>query len=153
MSAPAPPLLDAAAIAARIPHAGRMSLLQRVVAHDARRIECASESHRDAAHPLRDADGTLPAAAAIEYASQAMALHGALAAADGTPPAAGFLAALRAVTLHVATLDAIDGDLIVAAELLAGDARQARYAFALRDEHGAVLAEGRATVILDALPR
>ncbi len=80
-----PPLLDHAAIAARIPHAGRMCLLDRVIAWDEDGIVCESDGHRtddrdrrrDGPHPLVR-DGALPATAAIEYAAQAMALHGAL---------------------------------------------------------------------------
>lgn len=145
------PLLDAAGIAARIPHAGSMCLLQQLVAHDERRIECRTASHHDAGNPLR-LDGTLPAACAIEYAAQAMALHGALAAPQGAAPAAGFLAAVRNVELHAARLDDIAGDLVVGADKLAGDPRQALYAFTLHDEQGTLLVSGRATVILDALP-
>ena len=69
--------LDRAGIAARIPHAGSMCLLHALLDWSATTIACSAVSHRDADNPLRDAHG-LPAAAAIEYAAQAMALHGAL---------------------------------------------------------------------------
>jgi predicted hotdog family 3-hydroxylacyl-ACP dehydratase len=149
-----PATLDAAGIAARVPHSGNMCLLDRLLNWDAERITCSASSHRDPANPLRTAGGLL-APVAIEYASQAMALHGTLSAesaAPGTPPTPGFLAAVRGVKLLVPRLDTVEGDLQVAAQRLMGDANQALYAFTLRSAAGALLVEGRATVILNALP-
>lgn len=143
-----PPVLDAAGIAARIPHAGRMCLLDALLAWDADGVRCRATSHADAHNPLRGPGGLL-AACAIEYAAQAMALHGAMNAAPGSTPSAGFLAAARQVRLHVPRLDTVAGALIVTAHKLAGDARQASYRFALEDESGRPLADGRATVVLD----
>ncbi|MFT3817434.1 MAG: hydroxymyristoyl-ACP dehydratase [Rubrivivax sp.] len=140
---------DAAAIARLIPHQGRMCLLDAVLDCSAAQIRCRATSHCRADHPLRDADGALPASAAIEYAAQAMALHGALNAKPGVNGQPGFLASARGVRLQVPRLDEIDGDLIVQAEHLAGDERQAMYRFALHDAGGRCLVEGRATVVLD----
>lgn len=149
-----PQTLDHAGIAARVPHSGSMCLLGRLVGWTAERIDCRASSHRDTANPLRlpGLQPHLPAVAAIEYASQAMALHGTLSAAPGSPPVPGFLAAVRGVQQHVARLDDIPGELSVTATKLLGDARQAQYQFLLADEAGRVLVEGRATVILNALP-
>jgi predicted hotdog family 3-hydroxylacyl-ACP dehydratase len=146
-----PQTLDHAGIAARVPHSGSMCLLSRLLAWSPEHIECRATSHVDAGNPLR-LDGHLPAVAAIEYASQAMALHGGLSAAPGTPPTPGFLASVRGVTLHVPRLDDVPGALLVSARKIAGDQRQASYSFALHDAHGRALVEGRATVILNALP-
>jgi predicted hotdog family 3-hydroxylacyl-ACP dehydratase len=140
--------LDHAAIAARIPHAGTMCLLDSLLDASPAHVRCRVTSHADAANPLRSG-GRLPAPAAIEYASQAMALHGALHAAPGVPPTPGFLAAARGVRLHVARLDDVAGALIVTATRLAGDARQALYRFTLADENGRALVDGRATVVLN----
>jgi len=165
-----PTTLDHAGIAARVPHAGTMCLLDHLVRWDADEIECGIVNHADATHPLRDrtrdtargADGRavdfgLPAACAIEYAAQAMALHAALEAsrrASGAPPTPGFLASAREVRLHVPRLDTAAGPLRVQARRLAGDHGQAMYRFALHDAAGACLAEGRATVVLNSpLPR
>lgn len=93
------------AIAALIPHSGAMCLLARLERWDARRIVCSATNHRDADHPLRTRRGLL-AACAIEYAAQAMALHGALLGqAAGTQATPGFLASARGVQLHVMRLD------------------------------------------------
>ena len=150
MTAAAPATLDRAGIAARVPHAGRMCLLDALLAWSDTRVRCRASGHRDADHPLRTAAG-LPAAAAIEYAAQAMALHGALSSeASGTdaPPTPGMLVALRRVRLLVPRLDTVAGALTVDAERLAGDAGQALYAFALRDADDRLLVDGRATVLL-----
>ncbi|HSQ72310.1 MAG TPA: hydroxymyristoyl-ACP dehydratase [Rubrivivax sp.] len=147
----APATLDHAGIAARIPHAGRMCLLDTLQSWSADAIRCTATSHGDAENPLR-LDGALPTAGAIEYAAQAMALHGALCAAPGATPRAGFLASVRGVRLLAPRLDTVAGALVVTATRLAGDAVQALYGFTLHDERAALLAEGRATVILDAIP-
>ena len=45
--------LDRAGIAARIPHQGRMCLLDRVLEWDDNRILCSAASHRAGDNPLR----------------------------------------------------------------------------------------------------
>jgi predicted hotdog family 3-hydroxylacyl-ACP dehydratase len=142
---------SAAAIARLIPHQGRMCLLDAVLDCSPAHIRCRATRHHDPEHPLRslrDPVG-LPAPVAIEYAAQAMALHGALNARPGVRGRPGFLASARAVRLPQPRLDLIDGALIVQAWPLAGDERQALYRFALSDEHGRLCAEGRAAVVLD----
>jgi len=146
-----PATLNHAGLAARIPHSGRMCLLDTLQSWSAGTVHCTATSHRDAANPLR-AGGVLPAAVAIEYAAQAMALHGTLCAEPGTAPRPGFLASVRGVRLLVPRLDDIEGALTVTAQRLAGDSGQARYAFTLHDDRATLLVDGRATVILNALP-
>ena len=146
-----PATLDHAGIAACVPHSGSMCLLDRLLSWSADEIRCSAISHLDTGNPLRQS-GVLPAPAAIEYASQVMALHGHLGAAPGSPPVPGFLAAVRGVDLHTPRLDDIEGELLVTAHRLLGDARQAQYCFTLHDARGKLLVEGRVTVILNALP-
>ena len=136
-------------IEALIPHSGRMCLLARLEAWDEQRIVCAATNHRDADHPLRTRRGLL-APAAIEYAAQAMALHGALIGqAAGTPATPGFLASARGVQLHVLRLDELPpGELRIEATRQAGDARQILYAFNI-SHAGRPVAEGRAAVVLN----
>ena len=142
------PTLDRAAIATLVPHHGAMCLLDRVLAWDASSIRCAATSHRRVPHPLA-LDGALDATAAIEYAAQAMALHGRLSAGDGATPKAGFIAAVRDVVLHVPRLDTVDGELLIDCEQQAGDARQAVYRFEVSSEGGMALCSGRITVVLE----
>lgn len=144
--------LDRAGIAALIPHSGSMCLLARLQSWDAQRIACMATNHRDADHPLRTASG-LMSPCAIEYAAQAMALHGALIGQDaGTIASPGFLASARGVQLHVLRLDDLPpaelDELHIEATRQSGDARQILYSFQVRHA-GRMLAEGRAAVVLN----
>jgi len=147
--------LDRTWIEGNIPHHGRMCLLDEVVEWDARHIRCRSGTHRLPNHPLRS-QGRLGIACGIEYAAQAMAVHGALAAAIPAGLKArsevGFLAGLRNVRLHVLRLDDIETDLICEAALVAGDRGSALYEFTLRSEARRLLS-GRAAVVFDANKR
>jgi len=140
--------LDRAWIASRIPHQGDMCLLHSVELWDAQRIRCVAGSHRDPDNPLRS-HGRLAAACGIEYAAQAMAVHGALLAPQQARPRMGFLASVRAVTLHVGRLDDIHADLVVEAESFSSDGNNVLYDFAVQAE-GQVLLAGRAAVIINA---
>jgi predicted hotdog family 3-hydroxylacyl-ACP dehydratase len=151
VSAPAP-LLSRDGIAALIPHNGSMCLLARLDAWDVQRIACAATNHRDPDHPLRTRRGLL-ASAAIEYAAQAMALHGALIGqAAGTPATPGYLASARGVQLNVLRLDDLPAcepdELRIEATRQAGDARQILYAFTVHHADS-LLAKGRAAVVLN----
>ncbi|NMF88027.1 hotdog family protein [Aromatoleum petrolei] len=143
-----PTTLDHDGIAARIPHHGRMCLLAGVETWDADAIRCRATSHRDADNPLRDADG-LPATSAIEYAAQAMAVHGALLASAGDAPRPGYLASVRSVEIAVERLDTLAADLDIGAERITGNDNQILYSFTVAAD-GRVLVSGRAAVILDA---
>lgn len=135
-------------IEAHIPHKGGMCLLDAVVEWSPERIRCTSASHRRADNPLRES-GRLGAACGIEYAAQAMAVHGALVAGEEGPPRQGFLASVRGVELDVSRLDDVEGELDVLAERLSGDADNVLYRFEVRGDGRRLLA-GRAAVILNA---
>jgi predicted hotdog family 3-hydroxylacyl-ACP dehydratase len=138
-----------------------MCLLDEVLAWDATRIRCRSNTHRAADNPLR-AHGRLGAACGIEYAAQAMAVHGALIAASAPlastvsshlrgsiGAAVGYLASVRNVALHVSRLDDLAEELIAAAERVTGDARTVLYEFSVRSA-GLLLLSGRASIVVDA---
>ncbi|RQR33749.1 3-hydroxylacyl-ACP dehydratase [Burkholderia sp. Bp9143] len=157
VSTPMPPLatatLDRAWIAAHIPHDGAMCMLDRVEAWDAARIRCSATSHRDPHNPLRSR-GRLASVCGIEYAAQAMAVHGALLGAqqaqtEHARPRAGYLASVRNVDAFVDRLDTFELPLIVDAERIGGDDRSVLYGFTLRCGER-VLLGGRAAVMLDA---
>jgi predicted hotdog family 3-hydroxylacyl-ACP dehydratase len=143
-----PQTLDQAGIARRIPHSGSMCLLERLESWDAQAIHCTTTTHARAQNPLRTASGLL-SPNAIEYAAQAMALHGGLLAAEGSEPSAGFLASARNVRLAVERLDDVEGALHVHAQRISGDVNQILYEFAVKDAGGRPLAEGRAVVVLN----
>ena len=135
------------AIAALVPHGGGMVLLERTVAWDDSFIVCRTRSHLDPANPLRRA-GRLAAVCGIEYALQAAALHGGLAA-GGVPQPCGFLATLRDVTLHAERLDdPALGDLLVEARLQRHEEGGSIYALEVRSISGRTLVSGRAVIAL-----
>jgi predicted hotdog family 3-hydroxylacyl-ACP dehydratase len=125
-----------------------MCLLDGVERWDDRHISCVSRTHRAADNPLR-ADGRLPAVCGVEYAAQAMAVHGGLVGKTAGRPRAGYLASLRNVVCRSDRLDNLAGDLVVDAELLAGDGERVIYRFALRVGDVEVLS-GQAAVVLSA---
>ncbi|MEM5424861.1 MULTISPECIES: hotdog family protein [Paraburkholderia] len=150
-AAPGAPL-DRAWIAARIPHSGAMCLLDAVQSWDETRIRCIATSHRDPHNPLRSR-GRLAAVCGVEYAAQAMAVHGALLGAlDGAEaerPRVGFLASVRTVVAHIERLDTLAAPLAIEAERVSGSGNTVLYGFTVRGE-GRVLLTGRAAVMLDA---
>ncbi len=140
-------MLDRAAIAARIPHAGSMCLLDHVLSWTQDSIHCRASSQCDQDNPLR-AGGRLGAANAIEYAAQAMAIHGALRAGADSAPRAGFLTSVREVEFHAAQLDQAE-QLDIHAECLSGDGNHLIYSFRV-EAAGSPLVSGRCSVMIDA---
>lgn len=141
--------LDHAWIARHIPHQGSMCLLDQVEEWDQQRIQCRATSHRAADNPLR-ADGRLGAACGIEYAAQAMAVHGALLApADNIRPRVGYLVSVRGTRLHVPRLDDIAADLRVEATCITRSENNILYQFSV-SAAGRLLLDGRAAVVVDA---
>ncbi|GAA0571460.1 hypothetical protein GCM10009416_07600 [Craurococcus roseus] len=140
------PPLGRDAIARLVPHGGAMCLLDRALAWDADSIACEADGHRDPANPLRR-DGRLPAVCGVEYALQAMALHGALAA-GGTAQPMGYLSSLRDVSLGGAErLDTLAGPLGIRARALAAETGGFIYRFEV-ENRGRILLAGQAAIIL-----
>jgi predicted hotdog family 3-hydroxylacyl-ACP dehydratase len=139
--------LGRAEIAGLIPHSGAMCLLEGVLQWDANRILCVSRSHRSDGNPLR-AQGQLPALCGVEYAAQAMAVHGGLAGKVAGRPREGYLASLKDLECRRSRLDDLEGDLVVEAEQMAGDGAHVMYRFRLRVGQVEVLS-GQALVVLD----
>ncbi len=160
--------IDAERIRKLVPHAGNMCLLERVVACDAASIRCETRSHLDQSNPLRR-NGQLASICAIEYAAQAMALHGALtapkdigaltapghsgtltAAASGNTPADvrhGYLASVRDLRCRTRCLDQYTGTLSVSATLVFDESARRIYSFVVAAGK-TELVTGRAAVIL-----
>ena len=153
--------LDRQWIEQHIPHKGRMCLLDEVLSWDATRIRCRSGSHRTKDNPLR-AHGRLGAACGIEYAAQAMAVHGALIGASAPlsstmsqsvrgsiGDAVGYLASVRNVALYVTRLDDLEVDLIALAERITGDGHTVLYEFSVWGDELKLLS-GRASIVFPA---
>lgn len=91
----------------------------------------------------------LSALCGIEYAAQAMAVHGVLCGQIGRKPRSGYLVSLRDVKCSTMRLDTLQDDLVIAAEKLMGDDARVIYQFVLSAGKDEILS-GRATVVLDA---
>jgi len=142
-----------------IPHAGDMCLLDAVENWTAEDIQCVTRTHLAVTNPLRR-DGQLASLHLVEYAAQAMAIHGALLAraaihdskdSNSAPstPQPGMLGALRDIRLHVARLDAVAGALLVNATRRLARADGLVYDFSVLSENDRqALCEGRVVVAL-----
>jgi predicted hotdog family 3-hydroxylacyl-ACP dehydratase len=132
------------ALRALLPHAGSMCLLESVQRWDASEILCTALSHRASENPLRSG-GRLGALAAIEYAAQAIAIHGSLRAPRGAGPRTGFLGRVSQVRLAAPRLDDIDAPLAVSARHLAESSDGCSYDFEV-SARGIPLVTGRVLV-------
>jgi predicted hotdog family 3-hydroxylacyl-ACP dehydratase len=154
MSALPPSTLNAADIARRVPHSGSMCLLHSVSQWDEETIVAHADHRADSHHPLAILT-QLDATAGIEYAAQAMAVHGALlgevAAARGQArriPQMGFLASVRNVVCNQAFLQDQKEPLSIRATRTAGTESPVSYEFAIHS--GTVeCVSGKATVVLN----
>lgn len=130
-----------------LPHAGSMCLLDGILDWDETRIVASATSHRQPDNPLRREEG-LGAVCGIEYAAQAVAIHGSLLArAQGTPVKPGYLAAIRELELAIDYLDLVERPLVIRAEMLIGNQTSLLYAFAV-ESNGSILLAGRVSVFL-----
>lgn len=142
--------MNRAAICARLPHAGSMCLLERLATWDRDSILCFASSHRDLDNPLRQA-GRLHAVTGVEYAAQAMALHGNLLAAPDAPVQRGYLASVRDLKLALEDLSLLSDDLQISAQRLNADSNGFIYEFQIRAGAHTVLS-GRLAAKLLAAP-
>jgi len=141
-------LIDQARIRTLIPHAGDMCLLSGVTRWDMTHITCIAQSHRDSGNPL-SRSGRVGALCGIEFAAQAMAIHGGLTGLVGQRPRAGLLVSVRDVEAKVEYLSDYREDLQIDAEQLMSEASSVCYRFTLHAGTTELL-RGRATVVLDA---
>ena len=137
-------------IAARIPHSGDMCLLNSVLSWAADHIHCDANSHRQLSNPLR-LQNQLSSVCGVEYAAQAMAVHGALIApTDNTNPRVGYLVSIRNTQFEVPRLDDIQSDLQIHAECLTANEHNLMYEFKIMaNQH--LLLSGRAAVVLNTI--
>ena len=121
-----------------------MCLLDEVLLWDASHIVCRSRSHLARDNPLRS-EGRLRTVCGVEYAAQAMAVHGALLSSE--PIAAGYLVSIRNLKLNTPDLDDSGETLTVDAKRLMGSAEGLVYEFTVATQKDTLLS-GRATVSL-----
>ena len=121
-----------------------MCLLDEVLSWDASRIVCLSRSHLAPENPLRS-EGRLRTVCGVEYAAQAMAVHGALL--SSAPIGPGYLVSVRNLKLNTSYLDASGEALTVDANRQMGGAEGLVYEFTISARKDTLLS-GRATVSL-----
>ena len=136
--------LDRAGIAELLPHAGAMCLLEEVLEHDENTIVCRASSHRDPANPLRSGDG-LAAIIGVEYAAQAVAVHGGFAILRNLNRVSRRPARRRVLGSR---LDTESGDLVVSATRVAAESGRLLYDFRI-EAGGRELLRGRLSVVHD----
>ncbi len=123
-----------------------MCLLHELLDWDCDGIRCTARSHLDPNNPLR-LDGHLAPIHAIEYASQACALHAALTRADtGETAPRSLLAAVTQVELGPDYLDLLPAPLEISAWRALGTGAGAIYRFSV-SSGGRMVAQGRLTVM------
>lgn len=135
-----------AEIEALIPQQGDMCLLDGVEFCDGQRIICSTMLHRAMTNPLRT-QGHLSSLHGIEFAAQAMAVHGGLTAPERDRPRVGLLLSARDCVFHRPRLDDIAGPLAVLAELLGNHEHTRLYRFRITAQDENVV-DGRAAVML-----
>jgi predicted hotdog family 3-hydroxylacyl-ACP dehydratase len=129
-----------------IPHSFDMCLLDRVEFWDSDKIICLSCSHLFQTNPLRREE-CLSSVHLLEYAAQAMAVHGGLHNREqGLHMTEGYLAALRDVTLNLCELNKLQTELRIEANKVLSQGGNMIYTFTVSTE-GIALASGRATVV------
>ena len=129
-----------------LPHAGDSVLIERVVSSDDARIRVATTLHRSVDNPLRR-HGRLAAVHLVEFAAQAMALHGALLdRAAGRAPRAALLVSVRDLVLGCEHLERLDGELEILAHALLVNEQGWQYGFSVLHA-GREIASGRLAAI------
>jgi len=142
-----PMMLNQQQICKLIPHSGNMCLLEAVKFFDEKKIICLSRTHVLIDNPLRNSV-ELPMVSLIEYGAQAMAVHAALLAKQGSMDKVqeGYLVALRSIELAEGCLCDYKDELEIQAEQIYKDAGNMIYLMQIKAKNK-VLASGRATVM------
>lgn len=129
-----------------IPHSFDMCLLDRVDSWDQDKIVCYSNSHLLQTNPLRREE-RLSSVHLLEYAAQAMAVHGGLHDREqGLQMTEGYLAALRDVNINIIELDTLQAELKTEANKILSQGGNMIYSFTVSSAD-ATLVSGRATVV------
>lgn len=133
----------------QLPHSGAMCLLDQVVAWDAQRICCSTDSHLAAANPLRH-DGVLPGLCALEYAAQALALHGVLNRQQRSVSgryAEAYVVSSKRLVFPAGNLSDVGASLVIKAELIVWHEASAVYTVSISADERSLL-QGDLSVML-----
>lgn len=139
--------LNASEIEQRLPHAGAMCLLHEVIATDSDSLTALATSHLNTDNPLRQGD-KIATINGIEYAAQAMALHGSLlSSASPEAPQAGYIATVRNIEMITAFIPETGAPLLITVEQLMSDSNGFTYHFYIDCEQQRLIS-GKITVFL-----
>ena len=138
-------MLDAADLYRILPHSDDMRLIARIVEWDENSIRCTATSHRDPANPLRVGD-LLPVLCGLEYAAQALALHGVLVANESADMSLNreriFVVIAKNVRCQVDRLDGFDDELEIRGRVVFRQSAAAVYGTEV-EAAGRILLEGQ----------
>lgn len=130
-------------IAQRLPHAGSMCLLNEVIQSDETSLIAQAISHRNIDHPLR-IDGTISTINGIEYAAQAMAVHGSLLSEQAQ---SGYIASVRNINILTPVLPEKEQPLVINVIQLMSNENGFTYQFDISCEQQSLIS-GKITVFL-----
>lgn len=129
-----------------IPHSFDMCLLDHIESWDQDNIICTSCSHLLETNPLRR-EQSLSSIHLLEYAAQAMAVHGGLHDREqGLQMTEGYLAALRDIKINLCELDKLQANLRIEANQILSQGGNMIYNFTVSTAD-TELVSGRATVV------
>lgn len=129
-----------------IPHSFDMCLLDHVESWDQDNIVCRSRSHLLETNPLRR-EQSLSSVHLLEYAAQAMAVHGGLHNREkGLQMTEGYLAALRDIKINLCELHKLQTELRIEANQILSQGGNMIYNFTVSTAD-TELVTGRATVV------
>lgn len=135
-------------LAALLPHAEPMVLLDCITWWDNDSIHCTAINHTQSDNPLR-VDGFLSVFSAVEYAAQAMAAHARLCAPQGqAAPAKGFIAVASKLKAHTEQLDQLAGELLITAHPLVQNNSSSLYEFSVSCQQTPLLT-GQITAVIN----
>jgi len=130
----------------KLPHAGKMCLLHEVISADINSLKALAISHQDTDNPLR-IKGKIAIVNGIEYAAQAMAVHGTLLSEQSDSPRSGYIATVRNIELKVPFFPENNSPLIIEVKQLMSDNNGFTYQFFISCEQEALIS-GKITVFL-----
>ena len=132
-------------ITQRLPHSGSMCLLNEVIEADSDSLTALASSHLDDDNPLR-LEGRIATVNGIEYAAQAMAIHGSLlSSASLETPQAGYIATVRNIEMRTEFIPETGASLLIKVQQLMSNNNGFTYQFHIHCEQQELIS-GKITV-------
>lgn len=135
--------LSRKAIEERLPHAGSMCLLDEITAVNKQTLTACAISHQDKLNPLM-LDGKIATINGVEYAAQAMAVHGSFLSEKTQ---SGYIATVRNIELFTPYLPQNNLPLIINVEQLMSDKNGFTYQFQIQCKQQNIIS-GKITIFL-----